>query len=70
MKPRSMPARLAEIKNVKDFGAAGDGMTNDSAAVERAKAAGDIIYFPPGTYKVDTIPQISTGCNECRLMSW
>lgn len=54
---RNMPDRLAEIKNVKDFGATGDGSTDDWAAIQRAvnwTTAKDrgIIFFPPGTYKV------------------
>lgn len=42
--------------NVKDpaYGAAGDGVTNDRAAIQKAiddaSAAGGTIYFPPGTY--------------------
>lgn len=46
--------------NVKDFGATGDGTTNDYAAVQAAIDAvsltnpGSTLYFPPGTYKIDT----------------
>lgn len=39
--------------NVKDFGAIGDGVTNDAAAIQAAinsLAAGGVIYFPIGTY--------------------
>lgn len=37
--------------NVKDYGATGDGVTNDTAAIESAFTAGaGGIYFPPGTY--------------------
>ena len=56
---RTMPARLAEIKNVKDFGAVGDNVTNDRAAVQAAvnavlDAGGGTVYFPPctGTYRI------------------
>jgi hypothetical protein len=40
-------------KTVRDFGAAGDGLTNDTAAVQAAFAAaanGDIVIFPAGRY--------------------
>ena len=39
--------------NVKTFGARGDGITNDSAAIAAALTAardGDIVYFPAGVY--------------------
>lgn len=38
------------------FGATGDGVTDDTTAIIAANtaAAGGIVYFPPGTYKVTT----------------
>ena len=40
--------------NVKDFGAVGDGVTNDTAAFNAAWAAADpqYVYVPPGSYAV------------------
>ncbi|KAL9011244.1 MAG: hypothetical protein Q9173_003896 [Seirophora scorigena] len=54
------------FRNVKDFGAKGDGTTDDTAAINNAIATGDrcglgcdsstttpaFVYFPPGTYMV------------------
>jgi hypothetical protein len=38
--------------NVLDFGAVGDGVANDTAAIVAALAAGNNIYFPAGTYRI------------------
>lgn len=48
------------IFNVKDYGADGDGINNDTAAIARAATAakqngGGIVRFPPGIYLVDGI---------------
>jgi len=46
----------ATYTNVKDFGATGDGTTDDTNAVKDAVTAlptdGGVLYFPPGTYIV------------------
>lgn len=42
-------------KNVKRYGAKGDGITDDTAAIQTAinkSKDGELIYFPPGTYVV------------------
>jgi Pectate lyase superfamily protein len=49
---RTLPDRLGELKNVKDFGARGDGSTNDTAAIQAAINRGGTVYFPPGLYIV------------------
>lgn len=55
-KPAPPPERLF---NVRDFGAVGDGMVDDTEALLKALAAaeaagGGIVYFPPGTYIAHT----------------
>jgi len=39
--------------SVKDFGAIGDGLVNDTAAINLAIAANNNVFFPPGTYMTD-----------------
>jgi hypothetical protein len=60
---RTMPDRLAEIKNVKDFGARGDGSTDDTsaiqAAINAAAAKGGSVYFPSGVYKISSTLTVS-----------
>lgn len=43
------------VLNVRDFGALGDGVTDDSAAFAAAFAAGNNIFVPPGTYVADIL---------------
>lgn len=43
---------LASGLNVRDFGAVGDGVTDDTAAILQALQAGSDIYFPAGSYRI------------------
>ena len=47
---RSVQAKLREIVSVQDFGAVGDGVTDDSQAIQDAFDAHNNVTFPPGTY--------------------
>ena len=48
------------VANVQDFGAKGDGHSDDTAAILKALASvperGGVVYFPPGQYRSATIP--------------
>lgn len=65
---RTLYERFNDIINVKDFGAVGDGVTDDTAAIQAAinsthhanTGIRDIVFFPSGKYKVSTIT-ISNG---------
>jgi hypothetical protein len=51
---RTVRAKLRDTVSVKDFGAVGDGVANDTAAILAALDAlvsGGSLYFPAGTYK-------------------
>ena len=49
---RSLPDKVADAISIKDFGAVGDGLTNDTIAIQNAIAAHDSIYIPPGEYLI------------------
>jgi len=52
--------KLAETVSVKDFGAVGDGVTDDTAEINNAivavnAAGGGTVFFPEGTYLVSAV---------------
>lgn len=54
---RTVQSKLRENVSVKDFGAVGDGVTDDRAAIEAAvnavyAAGGGTVYLPEGTYLI------------------
>lgn len=73
-------AWLSGVYNVRSFGAKGDGVTDDTAAIQRtvdeAKAAGRAaVYFPPGDYvlssgriKLYSASGITIVAHEARLL--
>lgn len=50
---RTVTSKLAEMVSVKDFGAVGDGVVDDTTSIRNCIAAnqGKRIYFPPGRYR-------------------
>ena len=48
----NVAAKLQETVSVKDFGAVGDGVADDTAAIQAAMDAAQNIYFPTGTYNI------------------
>jgi hypothetical protein len=49
-------------KTVKDFGAKGDGITDDTAAFQLAVNSGSLIV-PPGDYLIDAVKRVSVNLN-------
>lgn len=49
---RTVADKLSDVVSVKDFGAVGDGVTDDSTAIRRATATGKSVYFPAGQYRM------------------
>jgi hypothetical protein len=64
---RTLASKLSDVVSVKDFGATGDGVTDDTAAVQAAITAaagvGSSVLFPTGAYLTTatlTVPANST----------
>lgn len=49
---RTSGDKFSDAVSVKDFGAAGNGLHDDTLAIQKALAAHDAVYIPPGTYLV------------------
>jgi len=49
---RTTTDKFSESVSVKDFGALGNGLSNDTLAIQQALAAHDSVYIPPGTYVI------------------
>lgn len=64
---RSATERLDDVVNVKEFGAVGDGVTDDykacQLAANHAKAAGKSLYFPSGVYLITRMISLAGATN-------
>ncbi len=57
---RTVASKFGDFVSVKDFGAVGNGVADDSDAVNSAttyaKSINGSVYFPPGSYNLPTLP--------------
>ncbi|WP_203096338.1 glycosyl hydrolase family 28-related protein [Skermanella rosea] len=54
---RSIRDKLADVASVRDYGAVGDGIADDTLAIQAALTAATSVFVPPGTYRVTgTLP--------------
>jgi len=65
-------ARGDAIRNVRDYGALGNGVHDDTAAIQAAinslPAEGGTVIVPPGTYMIDTTRKVNLRSAMCLLM--
>jgi hypothetical protein len=47
---RTLANRFSDVVNVRDFGAVGDGIADDTAAIQAAVNTGKTVYLPEGIY--------------------
>jgi hypothetical protein len=64
--PTNVQTKLREYVSVKDFGAVGDGVTDDTAAIQAAENAAGAIYWPAGTYLITS----TINLNHSRDRKW
>lgn len=62
---RTMQSKEREQISVRDFGAKGDGVTNDAPAIQAAinlaqSLGGGVVLLPPGTYRTSSTIEISS----------
>lgn len=58
----TVQSKLRESVSVKDFGAVGDGVTDDTAAIQAAVTAARHVYFPVGIYKTSSTITVTKTC--------
>jgi hypothetical protein len=63
---RTLENRFADVVNVKDFGAKGDGVTDDTAAIQAAFSSGKDLFFSSGTYRITGYLTLSTANQTIR----
>ena len=66
-------AEAATVVDVRTFGAKGNGVTNDTAAIQKAinslPSTGGTVVIPPGTYGVDAVTMLKLKSNVTLQMS-
>lgn len=57
---RTVTDKLSDMVSVRDFGAIGDGLTNDTLAFQNALSASDFIYIPNGSYLINSALELTS----------
>jgi len=65
---RTATAKMGDVVSVKDYGATGNGTTDDTSAIQATitavvAAGGGTVYFPPGSYKISSTIAVGDNSN-------
>jgi hypothetical protein len=55
---RTVDSKLKDVVSVKDFGAVGNGVADDTAAIQAALNSARSVFVPPGTYLISSMLQV------------
>lgn len=58
---RSVDSKIREVVSAKDFGAVGDGITNDTAAIQAALNTNKKVFLPAGSYLISSPLSVTSG---------
>ncbi len=58
----TVKAKLQEFVSVKDFGAVGDGVTDDTGAIQAALNQSGFVFLPQGNYKITSQLVFGSNC--------
>lgn len=58
---RTSADKLSDLPSVKDFGAVGDGVSDDTSAIQNALAAYDAVLLPRGVYLISSTIRLNEG---------
>ncbi|MBP2293087.1 glycosyl hydrolase family 28-related protein [Azospirillum rugosum] len=58
---RPIREKLADAVSVKDFGAVGDGVVDDTIAIQAALTSATAVHVPPGTYRITNTLTVAYG---------
>ncbi|MCG5240118.1 glycosyl hydrolase family 28-related protein [Azospirillum doebereinerae] len=58
---RPVRDKLSDVVSVKDFGAVGDGVVDDTVAIQAALTSAKAVHVPPGTYRITNTLTLAYG---------
>jgi hypothetical protein len=68
---RTAQDKMRETVSVKDFGAVGNGVADDTAAIQAAiNSSAELVVFPQGTYRITSALTVPSGNKTLMSLGW